>query len=97
MGGNHPRKKTPRKRAAASSGTPPPMQDAEYETVARPKHYAVVGDFDVIDIIKAQGMGFELGNALKYVMRAGKKPGVDADEDIKKAIYYLRRYIGEVS
>lgn len=93
MGGNHPKKavrKAARKTGAAA-GT-----EAAYEDVARPAHYAVVGNYDVIDIIRARDLGFEKGNALKYLIRAGTKPGVDEAKDIEKAIYYLRRHLGQV-
>lgn len=38
-------------------------------------------------------MNFCLGNAMKYIWRAGEKPGTDPIEDLKKAIWYLEREI----
>lgn len=50
--------------------------------------------FECIDIIEDYDLGFCLGNALKYILRAGKKD--DRDEDIRKAIWYLQREIASV-
>jgi hypothetical protein len=55
-------------------------------------HYEDLGlqPFDAID---AWGLGFYLGSALKYIARAGKKPGADEIEDLKKARHYLDEHI----
>lgn len=55
-------------------------------------YYKAPNGFEAIDIIDAYDLGFHLGNAIKYILRAGKKPGSDEVEDIKKAIDYLTRY-----
>jgi hypothetical protein len=36
-------------------------------------------------------MGFNLGNAMKYLWRAGLKDGEDELKDLKKAIWYINR------
>lgn len=36
------------------------------------------------------GRGFHLGSVLKYLSRAGKKPGESARKDLTKTITYLR-------
>jgi hypothetical protein len=36
-------------------------------------------------------MGFCLGNAVKYIWRAGLKPGNDRKQDLEKAVWYLQR------
>lgn len=46
-----------------------------------------------IDVIEAWGLDFCLGNAVKYIARAGKKDGDSAEEDLSKAIWYIRRYL----
>ena len=46
-----------------------------------------------LEVIEAWGLGFGLGNALKYLARAGRKPGVDALEDLKKSAWYIQREI----
>ena len=62
------------------------------ETVNHPAHYTA-GEIECIDVIEAWGFGFNLGNALKYMMRAGRKPDTDPVEDLKKALWYLEREI----
>lgn len=49
-------------------------------------------NIEAIDVIEAFKLDFHLGNAVKYILRAGYK-GVDTDEkrDIRKAISYLKR------
>lgn len=45
--------------------------------------------FEPIKIIDYYNLDFSLGNVIKYVLRAGKKPGEDALKDLKKAYDYL--------
>lgn len=60
------------------------------DAVDHPAHYQGNG-LEVIDVIEAFGLGFRLGNVVKYVLRAEKK---DATlEDLKKARWYLEREI----
>lgn len=59
------------------------------ETVNHPAHYNS-GGIEVIDVIEDWGLGFSLGNALKYICRAGRKTN-DPTEDLKKAQWYIRR------
>lgn len=42
----------------------------------------------------AEGLGFNLGNAFKYMFRAGKKTGESWLEDAKKSRFYLVRWVG---
>jgi hypothetical protein len=60
------------------------------ETVNHPAHYNV-GKIEVIDAIEDWQLGFHLGNAVKYIARAQHKE--NEEEDIKKAIWYLNRFI----
>lgn len=60
--------------------------------VNHPSHYQG-NKFEVIDIIEDYNLGFNLGNAIKYILRAGKKN--DYVEDLKKAIWYLQREISK--
>ena len=66
---------------------------AEGTTVEHPSYYNQ-GKIEVIDFIEDQGFGegFCLGNALKYICRAGRKDPNKLHEDIQKAIWYLERY-----
>lgn len=59
------------------------------ETVDHPAHYGGKDDpFEAIKVIDAWGLNFCLGNAAKYIARAGRK-SPDAIEDLKKARWYL--------
>jgi len=63
------------------------------DSVNHPGHYNT-GDIEVINAIEDWKLNFHLGNAVKYIVRSGKKIGVHYDaEDLKKAIWYLERHI----
>lgn len=53
-----------------------------------PPHYAVLKP-EPIDVIEGWRLGYNLGNVVKYVARAGRKG--DKGEDLRKAIWYLER------
>lgn len=60
------------------------------ESVHHPEHYGgAENPYEAIKVIQAWDLGYELGNAVKYIARAGKKPGTDARTDIDKAREYL--------
>lgn len=72
----------------------PALSQPAYETVNHPAYYGGEDDpFEPIKIIEALGLGFNTGNALKYLLRAGRKPGVAYAEDLQKAVWYLQREI----
>ena len=58
-----------------------------------PDHYKGDRRFEPIEVIEDWGLNYRLGNALKYIARNGRKPGEDAREGLKKAIWYLEREI----
>ncbi|MDD7383601.1 MAG: DUF3310 domain-containing protein [Peptoniphilaceae bacterium] len=60
------------------------------EMVNHPDHYNCNG-IEVIDIIEAFNLNFNLGNVIKYVLRADKKG--NRNEDLNKAMWYLIREI----
>mgnify|MGYP003496281100 CR=1 FL=1 len=64
------------------------------EQVDHPKHYGGKDNpYEAIKVIEAWDLGFHLGNTVKYISRAGKK---NAElQDLKKAKWYLDRYIEE--
>ena len=64
------------------------------EEVDRPAHYGG-GDnvYEADKVIENWGLGFRLGDVLKYLCRAGKKPGGTVLKDLKKAQWYLGREI----
>ena len=62
------------------------------DPVNHPDHYGGKDNpYDAIKVIEAWALGFNLGNAVKYISRAGKKGGTA--EDLKKAIWYINRQI----
>jgi hypothetical protein len=63
----------------------------QYEHVDHPIHYQMPGGIEVIDIV--EHMPFNVGNAVKYLCRAGRKPGTDAVTDLRKAAFYVAREI----
>lgn len=65
------------------------------EMIDHPSHYND-GKIEVIDYIEDKKLGFCLGNAIKYISRAGKKDKDKEVQDIKKAIWYLNRYLKEL-
>lgn len=55
------------------------------DAVEHPAHYDGQDDpFEAIKVIDAWGLNFCLGNTVKYIARAGKKPGASEREDLKK-------------
>ena len=62
------------------------------DTVNQPSYYNK-GKIPVIDFIEDQELGFNLGNAVKYISRAGKKDPTKKIEDLKKAVWYINREI----
>lgn len=65
------------------------------DPVNHPPHYAN-GKIEVIDFIEDKQLGFHLGNAVKYIARAGKKDPEKTNEDLQKAIWYINRYISHI-
>ena len=63
------------------------MEDA----VNQPKHYTSHGSgIECIEV--AEHFNFAVGNAIKYLWRAGLK-SKDPVEDLRKAAYYINREI----
>ena len=75
-----------------------PNDISENDSVNHPTHYTD-GKYEVIDFIESQGWqdNFYIGNAIKYLSRAGKKDPAKKQEDINKAIWYLKRSIEHCS
>ena len=66
------------------------------DPVNHPAHYTS-GKIEVIDYIEDQKLPYHLGNAVKYISRAGKKDKDKTVEDLKKAVWYIQRYIGLIN
>lgn len=61
------------------------------EQVKNPSHYGGKDNpYEVIKVIRAWAMGFNLGNTIKYIARAGKKNPDKHIEDLEKALWYLQ-------
>lgn len=90
--------KVPKKKEVAVE----PVEEQEVKTIELPKTEDVInhpshytrGKIEVIDFIEDQQLPYHLGNVIKYIARAGYKG--DKLEDLKKARWYLDRYIDKV-
>lgn len=58
------------------------------DLINHPPHYMGADGLEAIHVIEDWGLGFALGNAVKYVLRHRAKGGV---EDLKKARWYVAR------
>ena len=63
------------------------------DPVNHPKHYTA-GGIETIDFIEAKRLGYNLGNVVKYITRAGHKG--NQLEDLRKAQWYLTREINSI-
>lgn len=62
------------------------------DNVNHPTHYTI-GQIEAIDFIEDKELGFHLGNAVKYISRAGRKDADKTVEDLRKAVWYINRQI----
>lgn len=68
---------------------------AKKETVNHPSHYnAHPSGVECITVV--EHYGFNVGNAIKYLWRAGQKSR-DPLEDLRKAAWYVNREIERLS
>jgi len=58
--------------------------------VDHPEHYQANG-IEAIDVIEGFNLNFNLGNVIKYILRADKKG--NKKQDLAKAVWYLNREI----
>ena len=65
------------------------------DPVNHPSHYTW-SSIEPIDAIEAWQLPYHLGNVVKYVSRAGHKDKSKTLEDLKKANWYLSRYIANL-
>lgn len=68
------------------------MEKQKSEHVNHPDHYQGK-TFEVIDIIEDYDLNFNLGNAIKYILRCDKKG--NRKKDLEKSIWYLQREISD--
>lgn len=74
------------------------LQHTVNDDVNHPSHYNWLKELCGIEVIDiTRHLDFDCGNAIKYILRAGRKPKNDSDtnciegqiQDLKKAIWYL--------
>ena len=76
-------------------------ENKNFDAVQSPQHYTDT-KIEVIDYIEDKNLGFCLGNAIKYISRAGRKNSAamsdkeKAIQDLEKAIWYIQRRIKEI-
>ena len=62
------------------------------DAINHPEHYGgSESTYEAIKVIEAWDLGFNLGNVVKYISRAGKKGS--KLEDLRKAQWYLNHEI----
>lgn len=69
-------------------------EKARPDMVNHPPHYKTASGLEAIDVIEAFGLGFHLGNTVKYILRHQNKGA--ALQDLKKARWYLDREIARL-
>ncbi len=72
-----------------------PADKKDSSSINHPRYYNT-GKIEVIDFLEDQNLPFHLANAVKYICRAGKKEPRKTAEDLKKAVWYINRYINLV-
>lgn len=68
----------------------PNVPDLAHDPVNHPSHY-VSHPSGVECITITEHMNFNLGNAMKYIWRAGLKDSSSVKQDLEKAVWYLNR------
>jgi len=67
---------------------------SDINQINNPAHYGGADNpYEAIKVIEACNCGFHIGNALKYIARAGKKGGESTVKDLRKANWYLKRMV----
>lgn len=67
------------------------------DNVNHPSHYGGKDNpYEAIKVIDAWDLGFSLGNAVKYISRAGRKDPNKKIEDLEKAVFYINHHIGHI-
>jgi hypothetical protein len=70
-------------------------KNRENEMVEHPNHYGgEENPYEAIKVIEEWNLGFNLGNTIKYISRAGKKN--NTIEDLEKAEWYIKREINNL-
>ena len=65
------------------------VKKADNSLLIRPDYYNPDSDYEPRKVIKAWGLDWNLGNALKYIARCGKKANNSKLIDLEKAMTYI--------
>ena len=65
------------------------VKQTDNSLTVRPDYYNPDSDYEPRKVIKAWGLDWNLGNALKYIARCGKKANNSKLIDLEKAITYI--------
>ena len=63
------------------------------DNINSPSHYIDGRKYETIEVIEDWDLNFRLGNAVKYLSRAGRKDASKTAEDLRKAVWYIEREI----
>ncbi len=64
------------------------------DKVNHPAHYGGEDNpYEAIKVIEAWMLGFNIGNAVKYICRQQTKDAPNAIVDLEKAVWYIQREI----
>ncbi len=74
-------------RRAGSHFSSAPAGGRDVDAISRPAHYLGAGGLEAIHVIADWGLGFELGNVVKYVLRHAAK--AEPLADLRKARQYV--------
>jgi hypothetical protein len=70
---------------------------SQSDSVHHPHHYGGENNpYEAIKVIESWNLNFCLGNAVKYISRAGKKDSTKTVEDLEKSIWYLNRELNKL-
>lgn len=73
------------------------LTEANSDNVKHPAHYTAGRRYEPKDVIRDWDLNFNLGSAVKYISRAGRKD--DIIEDLQKAMQFIQfeiEYLKEV-
>lgn len=69
-----------------------PAKSAAKTSLTTQAHYSALTP-EPIEVIEGWNLNYRIGNAIKYLARAGKKDPTKTAEDYRKAISYIQREI----
>lgn len=67
---------------------PPTHKERKEDAVSHPSHYCDGRKYEPKDVMRDWGLNFNIGSAVKYLSRAGRKD--DTVQDLEKAIQFIQ-------